>query len=122
MLVLSVVAPIEKAYLGKFSNVLPTLVSDVSLVIPTRTVLILDNVTSLVPLVKLEIVSASVCGLALSVVPSSTVPSLLPNTAVNNVLSRDASSGVNESSVCACILADTRLLTSTSPNTAQPAG
>ena len=58
----------------------------------------------------------------MSAVPSSIVPSLRPNISVNSPLIVDASSGVNDSRVCADILASARPTTSTCPKTAQPAG
>ena len=58
----------------------------------------------------------------MSAVPSSIVPSLRPNISVNRPLNVDASSGVNDSNVCAVICAFARPTTSTCPKTAQPAG
>ena len=57
---------------------------------------------------KLERLSEPTCGEALSAVPSSIVPSLRPNISVNRPLSVDASSGVNDSNVCAFIFAFAR--------------
>ena len=86
------------AYLGKLSKVEP-LVTGFARTTPMNIVLILSNVRS--RSVSESMVSEPRDGVARSVVPSSTVPSLLPKIVVKTVLRRDASSGVKDSRVCA---------------------
>jgi len=117
-----VVAPILNAYFGSRSSVDPC--ADGVLATPTNMVLILSNVKSRLVFGKLVKSSEPTCGDAFNDVPSSIVPSLRPKTLVNIPLNVDASSGVNDSRVCAVILALLvgTLTISTCPTTAQPAG
>ena len=116
-----------KAYFARLSNVDPLPKFAFARTTPTLIVLILERVRSRSPFDKIE--SLATCGVARSVVPSSTVPSLLPKIEVNAVVRSDASSGVNVPSgtlrspaVNALTPAVTDDTIATSPKTAQPAG